>query len=202
MRNRASLAVASIVLGLLVPARPASAHCDTLSGPVVTAARAALEKKSLEPLLKWVKPEAEPELTAAFRKAVTVRSGGGESRELADRYFFETAVRLHRAGEGAPYTGLKTEADDPAGLIASSDKALESGTATPLVRLVSEAITAGLRERHARVVEARRHADHDVEAGRRYVEAYVDYVHYVEAVQQLTAKGGHSVDPAAHRHEK
>jgi hypothetical protein len=39
------------------------------------------------------------------------RHEGPASREVADRHFFETVVRLHRAGEGAPYTGLK-----PAGL--------------------------------------------------------------------------------------
>ena len=35
-----------------------------------------------------------------------------EARELADRYFFETLVRIHRAGEGAPYTGLKPAGRD------------------------------------------------------------------------------------------
>jgi hypothetical protein len=127
------------LLLITLEASPVLAHCDTLAGPVVTSARAALEQRNLQPLLKWVKPGAEAELKSAFDITLRVRTEGGAARELADRYFFETAVRLHRAGEGAPYTGLK-------------------------------------------------------------VEAYVDYVHYVEALQQLvvTAGAGQSV----HRHDK
>ena len=33
----------------------ARAHCDTLDGPVVTTAKAALEKGDVTPLLKWVR---------------------------------------------------------------------------------------------------------------------------------------------------
>ncbi len=192
------LALTVAALGLLLYAPPARAHCDTLSGPVVRDATAALEKKDLQPLLKWVKPDVEPELRAAFEATLSVRSLEPKARELADRYFFETAVRLHRAGEGAPYTGLKAEADDPAGLIAASDRALEQGSADRLLAAVTARVTAGLRERYGRVVEAGKHANESVEAGRRYVEAYVEYVHYVEALQQAGG-GGHAAE-SAHDH--
>jgi hypothetical protein len=167
---------------------------------VVAAAKAALAAGNPDPLLKWIKPAAEAELNDAFRRTLAVRSQGPEVRDLADRYFFETAVRLHRAGEGAPYTGLKVEADDPGGMIAASDKALETASVDALLKLTSEKISAGLRERHERVVEARKHADHDVEAGRRYVAAYVDYVHYLESLQQAAAKDAAGEMP--HRHAK
>jgi hypothetical protein len=91
----------------LVATNGAFAHCDTLDGPVVIAAKTALEKKQIAPVLKWVKAEHEPELKAAFVRTLAVRSLGADARELADQFFFETLVRLHREGEGAPYTGLK-----------------------------------------------------------------------------------------------
>lgn len=188
--NAARAIVAVATVGLLLHAAPARAHCDTLSGPVVTAAKAALAAKDLRPVLKWVKPEAEAELRKVFALALTVRSQGGSARDLADRHFFETVVRLHRAGEGAPYTGLKPEADDPGGLIAASDRALDAGSPDALAGMVTTAVTAGLRERHRRVVEARKHAEDSVEAGRAFVEAYVDYVHFVEALQQVAGSSG------------
>jgi hypothetical protein len=83
------------------------AHCDTLDGPVVQTARTALEKGDITPLLKWVRVEDEKEIKDAFEKTLAVRRKGAEAKELADMYFFETLVRIHRAGEGAPYTGLK-----------------------------------------------------------------------------------------------
>ena len=83
------------------------AHCDTLDGPVVKTARAALEKGDVTPILKWVKKENEAEIRDLFKKTLSVRSKGKEAQELADMYFLETLVRVHRAGEGEPYTGLK-----------------------------------------------------------------------------------------------
>lgn len=103
----------------------AYAHCDTLDGPVVQTARESLEKSDITPVLKWVQVKDEKEIRAAFDKALAVRAMGPEAKELADMYFFETLVRIHRAGEGAPYTGLKPGAAvDPA--VALADKALES----------------------------------------------------------------------------
>ena len=158
---------------------PVFAHCDTLDGPVVKTAKAALEKGDITPILKWVKKENEAEIKDMFKRTLTVRSKGKEAQELADMYFFETLVRLHRAGEGAPYTGLK-----PAGVVepavVEADKALESGSVENLVKLVMEASSKGIRERFNKAKEAKKHAAHNVEAGREFVEAYVKFTHYVE----------------------
>jgi len=112
---------------------PARAHCDTLEGPVVRDARAALEAQDVTPVLKWVEPDRESEIRQAFEQAQKVRGLGPEARALADRFFFETLVRVHREGEGAPYTGLKPAgtAVDPG--IAASDDSLDTGSVEPLV---------------------------------------------------------------------
>ena len=188
--TRFTLAVAALAALAGFPAI-AGAHCDTLDGPVVSAARAALARGDLQPVLKWVKAGAEPELRAAFQRTLAVRAAGGEARELADTYFFETLVRLHRAGEGATYTGLK-----PAGSvekpIAAADRALEEGKVGPLSGMLAEHLAAGVRERFAKVNEATAAADRSPEDGRRYVAAYVEYVHYVEAI--ALAIHGHGGD--------
>jgi hypothetical protein len=179
-----SLARATIIAGFLLGVaallpRPAGAHCDTVDGPVVATAKAALEKSDVTPVLKWVQQEQEGEIRQAFQQTLVVRSKGGEAQTLADRYFFETLVRLHRAGEGAPYTGLKPAGEVEPG-IAAADKALESGSVDALVKEVTERLAAGVRERFTHALEAKKHADESVEAGREFVEAYVEYVHYVE----------------------
>jgi len=181
----------------------AIAHCDTLDGPVVMTAKAALEKGEVTPLLKWVRKEDEKEIQQLFKKTLEVRKQSKEAKELADMYFFETLVRIHRAGEGAPYTGLK-----PAGTVepavAGADRALESGTVEELVKLVNEAAARGIRERFARVVETRKHADHTVEAGRGFVAAYVDFTHYVERIHMDAVAGSghvHEQAPAAGEHK-
>src|SRR5512138_2915043 len=110
MRNMSRIIPFSLIAFTLLWPRPAAAHCDTMGGPVIADAKVALAKGDLTPVLKWVKPENEPEVRTAFTQTLKVRAQGPEARELADRYFFETLVRIHRAGEGAPYTGLKAEA--------------------------------------------------------------------------------------------
>jgi hypothetical protein len=167
------------------------AHCDTLDGPVIQAAKLALEKGDITPVLKWVKKPQEAELREVFKKTLDVRTKGPEAKELADMYFFETLVRMHRAGEGAPYTGLKPAgAGEPT--VAAADKALETGSADELANEIANAVREGIQKRFAEVSERKKHADASVEAGREFVEAYVQYVHYVEGIHKMAAKGaGH-----------
>ena len=169
------------------------AHCDTLDGPVVKTAQTALEKGDVTPVLKWVKKEDETEIKELFKKTLSVRSKGKEAQEIADMHFLETLVRLHRAGEGEPYTGLK-----PAGVVEpavlEADKALESGSAEKLVKLITEAASAGIRERFKKAEEAKKHADHSIDAGREFVEAYIQFTHYVERLHL------DSVSEAGHHH--
>jgi hypothetical protein len=164
-----------------------------MDGPVVNTARMALEKGNVTPVLKWVRKKDEDEIKKQFEKTLAARKQGRAAQELADRYFFETLVRIHRAGEGAPYTGLKSEPVEP--IIQAADKALESGNADHVVKHVSESVIAGIRERFNRVKEAKKHADESVEKGREFVEAYVIFTHYVE---RLAADAG---GPDAHHGE-
>lgn len=171
------------VVGLLFPAL-AYAHCDTMDGPVVTAAKAALEHNDVTPVLKWVTASSEVEIRQAFARTQMVRKLGSEARDLADQFFFETVVRLHRASEGEPFTGLKPAGTEVEPAIAEADKALETGSADGVVKLVNSEAAAGIRQRFASVRKKQLHADESVAAGREYVAAYVDYIHYVEDLHQ------------------
>lgn len=179
-------AMAAVVALVALQSRIASAHCDALDGPVVTAARMALDRNDVALVLRWVPPDREAEIRSAFKRAVTVRAAGGEAEALADTWFFETLVRIHRAGEGAPFEGLK-----PAGhiepFVTAIDRSLETGAPDEVVDIVSTHVSRGVRERFGRARDARAKADDNVVAGRAYVAAYVDYLHYVEA---LLAAGG------------
>lgn len=164
--------------------RDAFAHCDTMEGPVIVDAKQALEKGEITPILKWVKQEAEPEIKTAFQKTMAVRNKGVEAKELADMYFFETLVRVHRAGEGAPYEGIKPAGTQVEPGIEAAEKALETGAAEALVKEITAKVSDGILERFAHALEAKKHKDESVEAGREFVEAYVTFMHYVERLHQ------------------
>jgi len=171
---------AAIMILMLATAGNALAHCDTLDGPVVNLARQALAKGDVKIILPWVSAEKEGEIRKAFDLTMAVRGKGEKERELADTYFFETMVRVHREGEGAPYTGLKPAGLDPGPAIPAADKALESGNPGPLLKLVNEKIHEGIHKYYMEAKEKKAHAGESVEAGRAYVNAYVPYLHFVE----------------------
>jgi hypothetical protein len=173
------------------------AHCDTLDGPVVITAKKAIEKGDVTPVLKWVKKEHEAEIRELFKKTLVVRAKGAEAKELADMYFFETLVRIHRAGEGAPYTGLKPSGNMDFG-IAQADKSLETGTADELIKAITNQAAEGIRKRFTHAMEKKKHADESVEAGRDFVEAYVEFLHYVERLDQ-DMKGPPEVHAEGHK---
>jgi len=170
------VAVAAVFLG----SRDAAAHCDTLDGPVVQDARKAIEAKDITPVLKWVKPKDEKAVRAAFQKLLASRA---KNSEAAEHKFFATLVKIHRAGEGATFTGLKPAgAVEPA--VAEADKALASGSADALVKLITDDVAAGIRKRYERAASTYKHKDESVAQGRDFVEAYVEYTHYVERLHR------------------
>ena len=180
------------VLCLLSFSQSVFAHCDTLDGPVVEAARAALETGDIDLVLIWVQAEHEAEVRNAFTRSVEVRGLGDAANELADMYFFETVVRLHREGEGAPYTGLKPAGTDFGPAIPAADHALESASLNDVIELLTGTLRAGLNEHFDDALSKRDFASSDVAAGRMYVGSYVEYIHYVERIYDA------ATSPAAH----
>lgn len=176
----------------LVAALPAAghAHCDSMDGPVVKAAQRALATGDVAHALIWVKAGEEAEIRAAFAKTLAVRKLGRDAEEMADRWFFETLVRVHRAGEGEPFTGLKPAGyyKDPA--YGAAEMALETASLAPTSPLV-EHISHKLHELHATVVKAKNFAASDEGAGREYVRRYTAFMHFVEQLSHLSSDPKH-----------
>ena len=164
---------------LLAPGN-ALAHCDGMDGPVVKAAQKAIETANVNLVLIWVQKSDEPEIRTAFQETLSVRKLGAEARELSDRYFFETVVRMHRAGEDEPYAGLKPAGRDLGPALAGADKAIDTGSLEPLLKLFPASAQVAIRERFDAAIARKNYNKNDVEAGRKYVKAYVEFIHYVE----------------------
>ena len=120
------LAVLTVLATTAFAPNRALAHCDGLDGPVVKGAQNALETGNVNLVLIWVQKKDEGELKKVFQQALAVRKLNPQAKELADMHFFETLVRIHRAGEGAPYTGLQPAGRDLGPAIPAADKALKT----------------------------------------------------------------------------
>lgn len=172
-------------LTFLAPAR-VLAHCDGLDGPVVKAAQHALDTGNPALALIWVQVKDEPEIRTAFEQTLAVRTLSPEAGKLADRFFFETLVRVHRAGEGASFTGLKPAGRDLGPAVPAADRAIDEGSVEPLVKLLIDAMLERLREHFSELIRAKAFTAGDVAAGRAYVKAYVEFIHYVERLYEAS----------------
>lgn len=190
----------TLIIVTFVSPNLAIAHCDALDGPVVTLARKALDTGNVNLVLPWIPSDDEPEIRQAFDHTQSVRKLGSEAKHLADTFFFETLVRVHRASEGAPYAGLKPAGLDLGPAIPAADKGLDAGSTEAVEKLLTDAIRKGLREHFHAAINRKKFGPNDVAAGRLYVEAYVPYIHYVEGLWEAatTSAKGHYPEPAAH----
>lgn len=147
-------------------------HCDSRDGPVVKAATRALEARDVTLVLPYVPADGEAEVIAAFEKVMKVRdSDGAVTRQVANDYFFETVVRVHRAGEGAPYTGLKPAGLDVGPVIPAAERAIETESPDQLIQLLTEGVRAEARKRFDRMLHLKRRAAGSVADAREYVES-------------------------------
>jgi hypothetical protein len=183
------LAATVLAAGLLFGSQSAQAHCDSIDGPVAKAALAALDTGSVYLVLPYAPAKAEGEIKTAFDQSMKVRALGPEAKALADRTFIETTVRLHRAGEGAPYTGLKPAGIDYGPAIPAAERATETGNLTQVKALLTKEVEHGLHARLAHVVEAQKAAKEpktakDVPTARERVSAELGFVTYVEGLRQ------------------
>ena len=123
-------------------------HCDSLDGPVVTAAKTALVDGNVDLILPFVPEGAEDEVRAAFERTRAARAEGGHfAHEVSSLYFFDTVVRLHRAGEGAPFTGLKPAGLDVGPVIPLAERAIEKRSIDDLYDFLSTELRRQLQSR-------------------------------------------------------
>jgi len=173
------LVVMSIVL---LTGNRLSAHCDTMGGPVVKASQKTLETGNINYVLVWVQAKDEHEIKNLLEKVLRVRKLNDEAKELADMYFFETVVRVHRMGEGEPYTGIKPVGYHPDEGIEAADVAIEKNSLTEILGQVPEERENTVKEMFTDLQSKMNYDINDVISGRKYVAAYVHFIHYVEGL--------------------
>jgi hypothetical protein len=162
----------------------AFAHCDTMDGPLIKDAKIALEKNNVNYVLKWVQPQYEAEIRDVFGLSMKVRNLNSDARTLADKYFFDTLVRIHRSGEGVPFTGVKPSGTPVDEKILAADKSIEEGSISPLRALVDKKMLPELESLFSKVMSLKNFDVDDVAAGREYIEAYVKFFKFAEGEEE------------------
>lgn len=186
--------VAAVLLSLGLTTR-LLAHCDSMDGPVIKDAQRAIENNDVTPVLKWVSAKDEDAVREVFKLTTSIRGESETAQSVADNYFFETLVRIHRASEGEGFTGLMPKGSvEPA--IAATDQALATGDIDELADKIAAAVRDGIRTRFSEANKNKLVAEESVPQGREYVEAYVQLTHFIEAIHHTVSHG------ASHKHQE
>ena len=136
-----------------------------------------------------------------FSTVLPVRQQSPEARAVADRLFFETVVRVHRAGEGAPYTGLMPAGLSVGRVIPLAEHAIDSGSCEALVVFLGNVLRDELTSRldHVEMLDAMKHLSLDF--ARKHVEAMLGFEVYAHHVYQaLSAPAIHDERDLVHHH--
>lgn len=174
---------------LLFSSKVTFAHCDTMDGPLITDAQKAIGQKNVNFVLKWVPAANETEIKDAFNLMLKVRKLSPEAKSLSEMYFFETLVRIHRTAEGVPFTGVKPSGTPIDEKVLAADKSIEVGNLSPINDKLPQKDQQELKERFEKVMTLKNFDVNNVEAGREYIEAYVQFFKFAEGeVEGHTAK--------------
>jgi len=191
------LAIAFICLGVFALApNIIYAHMETLESPMVKEAQVALDNGNVTPTLKWVNKEREAEVKIAFKKALDERTKNPTTKRRADMDFFETLARIHHECEGTGYATLKPGWAQLNTAVVVARESLDSGSPEELLDVIGNDVAAGLRKRFVNLMEKRAHENDSMEAGREFVKAWSEYVHYAERLyNDATAEKTEPVGP-------
>ena len=151
MKKSIGVLLTSAAIMAIIPLS-ASAHCDTMDGPVVVDGKKAMESNNVNYVMKWVAPEYQKEITDKFNLSMKVKDQSPEAKELAEQYFFSEVVRVHRAGEGAPFDGLKPSGTPIDEKVLAADKSIEVGNLSPLEGMTEKEKMPELKERFEKVM--------------------------------------------------
>lgn len=196
MKNKNMGVLGVLFFYLLFASNTAFAHCDTLDGPVVTAAKKAIESENVNLVLVWVKGDDEAKVKEVFQKTISDRKANPAEKDRIDTYFFENLVRIHREGEGKSFDGLKPAGVNTDPIISLTDKAVETGSVADLLSEMNTGLQTAVQNNFKEVTGKKNYNINDVDAGREYVESYVKFLHYVEGVDGAIKKNvsGHGVE--------
>jgi hypothetical protein len=108
--------------------------------------------------------------------------------------------------DGQVYGKLKPAGSitDPA--LLAAEAAMAGGNVDRLARYIADQAEQGIRQRFAAAVEARRQAGESVELGRKYIRAYMEFVHYVDRLHRdarsaaIPPEGAKGAEAAGHQH--
>jgi hypothetical protein len=160
---------------------------DITNGPVLKAAKLALETGNVNYVLIWFPEESENKLKNLFEKTFCERRAGKDVHGVTIDWYFETLSRLHRDRDGALYTCMKPNGLDVSPVVPKAERAIETCNAEEIIEVVPKTMEGDLRQHFHYVMEKRNYDVNNIIAGRAYVAAFIDFIVYLHNLNTSTS---------------
>jgi hypothetical protein len=108
---------------------------------------------------------------------------------------------MHRAGEGAPYTGLKPGGLDHGPVIPVAEAAIESGSAGELTALLTDVVREEVERRFNHVMELKARSGEGLAHLREYTSAMLGIQVYAHGLYTKARSDPHEQHGEYERHE-
>ncbi len=103
---------------------------------------------------------------------------GKDAKEVADDWFFENTIRLHRAEKEHRTPGMKPAGLSEGPVVPRAEKAIETGDPKESIGFILKTVEDDLTHRFHHVMEKKKYDVNDVAAGREFIEAFIGWVVY------------------------
>jgi hypothetical protein len=151
---------------------------DEMQGPVVKAAKMALETGNVNYILIWLPEESENTLKNLLEKTCCTRSSRMNMKNRAYDWYFEMVNRFFNIGRPRDNLTIRGGlAEKPLDL--KVDKAIESGNFEEIRDIIPVTHEADAKQRFLHVMNMRNYPVNNIAEGRAYVSAFFDFNRYM-----------------------
>ena len=149
------------------------------NGPVMSAAKRALDTGKAHYILIWIPEESENTLKNLLEKVCCERNIRRDAHDHIVDWYFETINRLHSVNYGPHNLNISTKAPEEKEIVFLVERACESGNFKEITTVIPDTPAGEIRQRFNDVMKKRNYGVENIAAGRVYVSAFTDLIAFV-----------------------
>jgi len=160
-------------------------YYNSENGPVIIAAKKALETGNPNYVLIWVPEESENTLKNLLEKTFCERSTRKNIQNRGIDWYFESVNRLHFTCRWPHCPGMTSDGSDMKMIVSMVERAFETGNCEEICGVLPIAHTAEVKLRFHNVMNKRNYTVDDIAAGRAYVSAFIAFIAYLHNLSSV-----------------
>jgi hypothetical protein len=149
------------------------------NGPVIRAAKMAMETGNASYILIWLPKEAENTLKNLLERTYCENRTRKNTQNHSIDWYFKSVNRLHSRYGWPDYPGMKFKETDEETIALMVERAFESGNFEEINSIIPLNHSGDARERFHKVMMKRNYSVDDIAAGRVYVSAFIAFIVYL-----------------------